>query len=267
MCLYICTVILTRRFNPQTRSGNEFSPWAPGTSVRGVIVPLAANFDFGHLIREAIIRESELDDDDTEGCALEAITMPSSSCSLPIPPPLTADAPTSQPQPGPSRTPANAPASPPFLTADAPASQPQPGPSCTPANAPASQPSPSLESLTHGVPKYACGSVENSLRKKRGHTKRAMQRMEQKRAAPFSDYAVKPSVLNRHVLLLRSNQSSRQRGSSTPRMHGRAPETRGAISVCILWMRWLGRVQFSISGLSAGMAGEHCPVNNLIVKL
>jgi hypothetical protein len=140
--------------------------------VRSVIVPLVADFDFGHLVREAIIRETELDDDDTEGCAFEAITMPSSSYSSPPPPPLTVDAHALQPQPGPSHT---------------------------PANTPALQPSPSPESLTHEVPKYTRGSVENSLRKKRGHAKRAMQRAEQKRTAPFGDYAVKPSVLNRHV--------------------------------------------------------------------
>ena len=49
------------------------------------------------------------------------------------------------------------------------------------------------------MPKYTCGSVENSLRKKRGHAKHAMQRAEQKHAAPFGDYMVKPSVLNRYV--------------------------------------------------------------------
>lgn len=140
--------------------------------MRDVFVPLAADFDFAHLVREAITRENELDDDDTEGCALEAITMPSSSRSQPVPP---------------------------LLTVDALAPQPQLGPLCTAVNSPASQPSPSRESLTHEVPKYTRGSVENSLRKKRGHMKRAVQRMAQKRAAPFGDYAVKPAVLNRHV--------------------------------------------------------------------
>jgi hypothetical protein len=165
--------MLTRCFNLQTRSGNEFSPWAPGARVRAIIVPLAAaDFDFGHLIREAIVRESELDGDDTEGCALEAVTMPSSSRSLPIPSPPTMDAI---------------------------ASLPQSGTSCALASTPASQPFLLLDPLARDVPKYPHGSVENSLRKKRGHAKRAMQRMEQKRAAPLGDYAVKPAILNRHV--------------------------------------------------------------------
>jgi hypothetical protein len=155
----------------QTRSGNEFSPWALGTSRQGIIIPLAADFNFGHLVREAIIRESELDDDDTEGCAFEAVSMPSSSCSLSLLP----------------------------RAADTPASQQQSGPSHAMANTTASQPSTSPESPAYEVPKYTQGSVENSLRKKRGHAKRAMQRLERKRAAPFGDYAVKPSVLNRHV--------------------------------------------------------------------
>ena len=139
--------------------------------MKDVIVPLAADFDFEHLVHEAIIRESELDDDDTEGCVFEAITMPSLLYPLPLPPPLPVDAPASQPQSGPSHTLANT----------------------------ALRPSLSPEALTHEAPKYTYGSVENSLRKKRGHAKRAMQRMEQKRAAPFGEYAVKPSVLNRHV--------------------------------------------------------------------
>ena len=139
--------------------------------MKDVIVPLAADFDFEHLVHEAIIRESELDDDDTEGCVFEAITMPSLLYPLPLPPPLPVDAPALQPQSGPSHTLANT----------------------------ALRPSLSPEALTHEVPKYTHGSVENSLCKKRGHAKRAMQRMEQKRAVPFGEYAVKPSVLNRHV--------------------------------------------------------------------
>ena len=140
-------------------------------SGQGIIIPLAADFDFGHLVREAIIRESELDDDDTEGCAFEAVSMPSSSCLLSLLP----------------------------QAANTPASPPQSGPSHATANTPASQPSTSPESPAYEVPKYTHGSVENSLRKKRGHAKRAVQRLERKRAAPFGDYVVKPSVLNRRV--------------------------------------------------------------------
>jgi len=155
----------------QTRSGNEFSPWALGTSGQGIIIPLAADFDFGHLVREAIIRESELDDDDTEGCAFEAVSVPSLSCPLSLLP----------------------------RAANTLASPPQSEPSHTTTNAPVSQPSTSPESPAYELPKYAHGSIENSLRKKRGHAKRAMQRLERKHGAPFGDYVVKPSILNRHV--------------------------------------------------------------------
>jgi hypothetical protein len=151
----------------QTHSGNEFSPWALGVSAQAIIIPLAADFDFGHLVREAIIRESELDDNNMEGCAFKAVTMPSPLCSSSLFPP-----------------------------ADTLASLPQSGPSRTTANIPASQPSMSRESLAYEVPKYTHGAIKNSLHKKQGHAKRAMQCLEQKCAAPFGNYVVKPSALN-----------------------------------------------------------------------
>jgi hypothetical protein len=116
------------------------------------IVPVASDdFDFGHLMREAVLREIELEDDNTEGCELDPVALP--ACSLC--PSIALDS----------------------LTSDA--HQPQ--------------------LFTPDVPKFPRGSVEGALRKKRGHAKRAVQRMEQKRTTSYGDYSVKPVMLNRHV--------------------------------------------------------------------
>ena len=143
--------------NLQTRSGNEFSPWAMGPTLRTIVPLPSADCKFEDLVREAVIKENELGDDDTEGFALDAITAP----------PLPSLAPPEAKQPLFS----------------------QPGPLAPyPPHPPARE-----------VPKYLHGSTEDCLRKKRGHTKRAIQRMEAKRAAPHGFYAVKPAVLNHHV--------------------------------------------------------------------
>jgi hypothetical protein len=60
------------------RSGKAFSPWAMGMTVRTIAPLAAADFDFERLVHKVVIREGELDDDDTEGCALDAATAPSS---------------------------------------------------------------------------------------------------------------------------------------------------------------------------------------------
>jgi hypothetical protein len=49
------------------------------------------------------------------------------------------------------------------------------------------------------APKYTRGSAEDIRRKNRGKSKRAIKRLEEKRAAPYGLYVAKPSVINRHV--------------------------------------------------------------------
>jgi hypothetical protein len=60
-------------------SGNTFSPWAAGATQR-IITPAAdTNFDFEQLMSDAVAREHELEDNDTEGdelaSALDAVSL------------------------------------------------------------------------------------------------------------------------------------------------------------------------------------------------
>ena len=154
-----------------------FSPWAPGATKRAIIPAL--DFDFDDLVRKAVIKERELDDDDAEGAALNAAieSLPSLEA---------ANALISQPR--------SAPSPPMLMYAIPPPTAPSASlASChTPLN---TQPLPSQRE----APKYRHGSTEDILRKKRGKAKRAMQRLEAKKSAPHGFYAVKPAVLNRHV--------------------------------------------------------------------
>jgi hypothetical protein len=43
------------------------------------------------------------------------------------------------------------------------------------------------------------GSADDICRKKRGNSRRAMRRLEEKRAAGHSDYAVKPRIINKYI--------------------------------------------------------------------
>ncbi|KIM90629.1 hypothetical protein PILCRDRAFT_1890 [Piloderma croceum F 1598] len=174
----------------KTRSGNTFSPWAPGTTERAVIMPLdPTKFDFDHLVQDAVTKEMELDDDDTEGYSLDPATLPDSSpCSPQLPPwsPFSSPMPLSPVPDEPSQSgPSNAPASIPSLP---------PGALSTPMVLDQASTPPPCE-----APKYMRGSAEDILRKNRGKLKRAIKRLKEKRAAPYGLYVAKPSVLNRHV--------------------------------------------------------------------
>jgi hypothetical protein len=156
-----------------------FSPWAPGATKRAIVPALSLDFDFDDLVRKAVIKERELDDDDAEGAALNAATE--------FLPPLDAvNVLISQPRSVPI-PPTSMYAIPPPTAPSAPLASHH-----TPLN---TQPLPPQ----HGAPKYRHGSTEDILRKKRGKAKRAMQRLEAKKSAPHGFYAVKPAVLNRHI--------------------------------------------------------------------
>jgi hypothetical protein len=150
------------------------------------------DFDFDHLVKDAVAKEKELDDDDTEGYSLDPATLPNSSpCSPQLPPwsPFSSPTPLSpipdeltQPsQPGPSNALASIPSLPPN-TLSTPIIPHKP--SAPPPRKPL---------------KHTHGSVEDIRRKNRGKSKRAIKRLEEKRAAPYGLYAVKPNALNRHV--------------------------------------------------------------------
>jgi hypothetical protein len=53
---------------------------------------------------------------------------------------------------------------------------------------------------THGKSTSGTRLTEDSRRKCRGHTKRAIERLEAKRAAPYGEYVIKPKVLNKYVM-------------------------------------------------------------------
>jgi hypothetical protein len=144
----------------QTRSGVVFSPWALGAPKRTIIPLCPEDFDFEHLVFNAVVKESELDDDDAEGSALDPVTtpplLPSSSLDMPL---SICNLYGQHSQPGPSNS------------------------SAPPRN----------------EPKIPHGSAEDILCKKRDKAKRAVQRLQEKCAAPYGSYAVKPRVLNCHV--------------------------------------------------------------------
>jgi hypothetical protein len=151
----------------QTRSGGEFSPWAGGAA-RRIITPAAdVDFDFEQLVANAVVQELELEDDDTEGdelvSALDAVslsTLPPSRYASNFPP---VDSTTN--------------ACPLPLTSSL---DPMPGPS-------------------HGESNSVVRLTEDTRRKRRSHAKRAAERLEAKRAAPYGEYAIKPKVLNKYV--------------------------------------------------------------------
>jgi hypothetical protein len=154
-------------FALQTRSGSEFSPWA-GSAARRIITPAAdVDFDFEQLVANAVVQELELEDDNTEGdelvSALDAVSLST--------PPLSRHR-TDFP-PVDSTTAAHS--SPPTSSLD-----PMPGPS-------------------YGKSNSAVRLMEDTRRKRRGHAKRAVERLEAKRAAPYGQYVIKPMVLSKYV--------------------------------------------------------------------
>jgi hypothetical protein len=121
------------------------------------------DFDFERLVADAVVRELELEDDDTEGddlvSALDAVslsTLPSSRYASDFPP--VGSTMTARPSP----------------------LDPTSGPS-------------------HGRSNSAVRLMEVTRRKRRGHAKRAVERLEAKRAAPYGEYAIKPKVLEKYV--------------------------------------------------------------------
>ena len=150
------------------------------------------NFDFDHLVQNAVTKEMELDDDETEGYLLDPATLPDPSpCSPQLPPwsPFSSPTPLSplpdesmqSSESGPSDVPTSIPSLPPG-TLSTPIVSGQP---FTP---------PPRE-----APKYMRNSAEDIRRKNRGKFKRAIKRLEEKHAAPFGLYVAKPSALNHHV--------------------------------------------------------------------
>lgn len=136
------------------------------------------------------MREAEnLDGDDTEGYPFEPVI------NLPLSPPPIASLPdefSHGPSPGPSTSNAILPL-PPLSLLD----HTQPPPLKWPPphtffnHASGSQP--------FKKPKYARGSKEDIRRKGRANAKRAVARLDEKRAAPYGDYVVKPRLVNKHV--------------------------------------------------------------------
>jgi hypothetical protein len=169
----------------QTRSGNEFSPWAPGAVAR-TIAPASGDFNFDHLLYEAVVREIETDSDDSEGYPFDPAVTPFSSprALSPVPDYLS-----HWPVPGSSALDNGLQPSPPPLSLDP---TPLPDPTAGPLKSPKlSQP--------REKSKYRHGSVEDIRRKKRANAKRAVKRLEHKRAAPYGDYSVKPHAINKYV--------------------------------------------------------------------
>jgi hypothetical protein len=136
-------------------------------------------FDFERLLYEALEREQELEDDDTEGDELESVLgsdllstspfldPPSSGQSHPVPQ-------TAPGSPEPVHHIAHGHAASPFLD------QPPPGQS-------------------RSMPKTSTGPTEAVRRKARGHAKRAIQRFREKQTMPYGEYCVKPKVLNTYI--------------------------------------------------------------------
>jgi hypothetical protein len=143
--------------------------------------------DFEQLLHQAVVREAEVDNDDSEGYPFDPVVTPfsspgplspvpdylsnwlaqnSDSTALPSPPPLSLDSPP-------------LPLLPPCLDAIPSSSSKQLRPSEN--------------------PKYRPGSAEDIRRKKRANAKRAVKRLEAKRAVPYGDYAVKPRIINKYV--------------------------------------------------------------------
>jgi len=58
---------------------------------------------------------------------------------------------------------------------------------------------PTSSAQAHKTPKCTPGSADDIRRKGRGNQKRAMRRLEEKRAAPYGDYIVKPRVINKYI--------------------------------------------------------------------
>lgn len=69
---------------------------------------------------------------------------------------------------------------------------------CHPLPAPKTNQSTPTASTT-GAPKHRHGSIEDMRRKKRANGSRAVKRHLAKQAAPYGDYAVRPSTVNKHV--------------------------------------------------------------------
>jgi hypothetical protein len=186
-------MLLTRHWCLQTRSGNTFSPWAPGTMPRTIMPLDAASFDFESLVMDAVAKESDLDDDDTEGYNLDPATPPVLSPHLSqLPPwsPFSSPTPLSPvpdefiqlPQSGPSS-----------------ASAPVPSLPLGTLSTPIVPAQPQFPRAPREGPKYTHGSTEDIRRKKRGKAKRAVKRLQEQRAAPYGLYVVKPALLNRHA--------------------------------------------------------------------
>jgi len=56
-----------------------------------------------------------------------------------------------------------------------------------------------MPGLSHGKSNSAVRLIEDTRRKRRGHAKRAVERLEAKRAAPYGQYMIKPMVLSKYV--------------------------------------------------------------------
>jgi hypothetical protein len=153
------------------------------------------DFDFEQLLYEAVVREGiDLDGDDTEGYPFDPIA-PSEGTHFdrddreglpldPMVPTLSSPSPLLPPPSKPTNPTNSASLLPPSLSQD---------------------PSPSLTSTpippTHAPkkPKSTPGSADDIRRKKRANSKRAMRRLEEKRAASYGDYVVKPQVINKYI--------------------------------------------------------------------
>lgn len=134
----------------------------------------ACGFSFEQVLYEAVVREGEnLDGDDTEGYPFEPITLPSS----PMSPPTAPDA-----------LPNLLPLPPSFSL--------EPAPSAPLLRRP---PEPSSSTQPHKTPKCTRGSADDMRRKNRANTKRAMRRLEEKRATGYGDYVVKPRIINKYI--------------------------------------------------------------------
>ena len=155
------------------RSSSNYGVWYVFYSLshtagaaRRIITPAAdVDFDFKQLITNAVVQELELEDDDTEGdelvSALDAVllsTLPLSCYGTDFPPVDSTTAAHSSP-----------------LTSSL---DPIPGP-------------------CRGKFNSAVRLTEDTQCKCRGHAKRAVERLEAKRAAPYGQYAIKPMVLSK----------------------------------------------------------------------
>lgn len=179
-------MVLTRSLWLKTRSGGEFSPWAAAART---IAP-ADDVDFEQLLHQAVVREAEADNDDSEGYPFNPVVTPFSSPGplSPVPDYLS-----NWLAPRPSNSDGTTLASPPLLSLDSPLLPPPP--LCLDA-APSSS---SKQSQPSEKPKYRPGSAEDIRRKKRANARQAVKRLEAKQAEPYGDYAVKPRIINKYV--------------------------------------------------------------------